>query len=65
MTEEVNLQAASAPYDGKIITLASGLQADGRPVCVYVEESPPSLVSHPTDSEHPKSKVRALVQVGP
>lgn len=41
MTEEVNLQTASAPYDGKIITLASGVQADGRPVNVYVEESPP------------------------
>lgn len=64
MAEEVNLQSASAPYDGKIITLASGLQADGRPVNVYVEESPPSLVSLHTDSEHTGSKAQVLVQVG-
>jgi len=45
MTEVVTLQTASAPYDGKIITLASGVQENGRHVNVYVEESPPSLAS--------------------
>lgn len=42
MAEVVELQTTSAPYDGKIFTLASGVQENGEQVNIYVEESPPS-----------------------